>query len=249
MTMRGIRVETKEVGCGDIVTIAWIPDIFVGETVWAEWIEPFSPIKVDDPTLTMDFLVNDSPFAGREWKLVTSRNIFERLTKELETNVGLDVNFDLWWNRFAVSGRWELHLSVLIETMRREWFELQVSAPQVIFKKENGKRMEPIEQLIISVDDSISGSIIEMVSKRKWQMMNMQSHNWLTTLEFDIPTRWLLWFRADFILVTKGEGIMYSSFSHYAPHLGEIVKRNVGSIQNCMNEWLCEKVQNLEIWQ
>ncbi len=222
------RVESQEAKCGDVVTIAGISDIFVWETIWVEGSEPFAPIKVDAPTLTMDFLVNDSPFAGREWKLVTSRNIWERLKKELETNVGLEIDFLEWGNRFSVSGRWELHLSVLIETMRREGFEIQVSSPRVIFKEENGQKLEPIEHVVVNLDESLSGTIIEMISNRKWQMTNMVTHNWLTTLEFEVPTRWLLGFRSDFVLMTKGDGIMYSSFSHYAPYKWEISKRNVG---------------------
>lgn len=222
------RVESSEAKCGDIVTIAGISDIFVWETVWVDGAEPFEPIKVDAPTLTMDFLVNDSPFAGREWKLVTSRNIRERLTKELETNVGLEIDFLEWGNRFSVSGRWELHLSVLIENMRREWFELQVSAPKVIFKETNWTKEEPIENVVINVEDGLSGTVIEMLSNRKGQMTNMNSHNWLTTLEFEVPTRWLLWFRWDFVLMTKWEWIMYSSFSHYEAYKWDIPKRNVG---------------------
>ena len=237
------RVETKEARCGDIVTIAGIPNIFVGETIGVEWCEPFPPIKVDAPTLTMDFLVNDSPFAGREWKLVTSKNIQERLHKELQTNVGLEIDFEKsgpgqrsgWGNRFAVSGRGELHLSVLIETMRREGFEIQVSAPQVIFKEENGEKTEPIEQVIINVDEKLSGAVIDMVANKKWQMVNMNTVNGITTLEFEVPTRGLLWFRGQFVLMTKGEGIMYSSFSHYAPYKGDIPKRANGSMISLEN--------------
>lgn len=231
------RIDAQEAKCWDIVTIAGIPNIFVGETVWIEWCEPFPPIKVDAPTLTMDFLVNDSPFAGKEGKLVTSKNIQERLHKELQTNVWLEIDFDKWGNRFAVSGRGELHLSVLIETMRREWFELQVSAPQVIFREEprsstgqDEKKLEPIEQVIINVEDGLSGTIIDMVAKKKGQMTNMSSVNGVTTLEFEVPTRGLLGFRSQFVLVTKGEGIMYSSFSHYGPYKGDIPKRTTGSM-------------------
>lgn len=224
------RIETKEATCGDIATIAGIPDIFVGETVCVPGAEPFPPINVDAPTLTMDFLVNDSPFAGREGKLVTSRNIMERLHKELETNVGLEIDFSKDGNRWSVSGRGELHLSVLIETMRREGFELQVSAPQVIFKKEDWHILEPIETVIVNVEESLSGSVIDMLAKRKGQMTDMKTHNWLTTLQFEVPTRWLLWFRAAFVLFTRGEGIVYSSFSHYEKHKGEIPKRLVGSM-------------------
>lgn len=245
-TTKGLsKVETTEANCGDIVTIAGISDIFVGETVWVEWTEPFEPIKVDAPTLSMDFLINDSPFTGRDGKMVTSRNIWERLEKELETNVWLKVDFDKGGNRFGVSGRWELHLSVLIETMRREGFELQVSAPEVIFKEIDGKKQEPVEQMIVNVEDELSGTIIEMVSKRKWQMTNMNSHNGITTLEFEVPTRWLLGFRSAFVLITKGEGIMYSSFSHHTPHMGDIPKRNVWAMISQENG----KAMRYSIWK
>jgi len=229
------RVETKQALCGDIVTIAWIPNIYVGETIGIEWCEPFPPIHVDAPTLTMDFLVNDSPFAGKEGKLVTSKNILERLQKELQTNVWLEIDFDKWWNRFAVSGRGELHLSVLIETMRREGFELQVSAPQVIFKQIDGHKMEPIEHVVINVDEKLSGTIIDMIAKKKGQMTNMFTVNGISTLEFEVPTRGLLWFRSSFVLVTKGEWIMYSSFSHYGPYKWDIPKRTTGSMISIEN--------------
>jgi len=239
------RVETQQALCGDIVTIAGIPNIYVGETIGVEWCEAFPPIHVDAPTLTMDFLVNDSPFAGKEGKLVTSKNIQERLRKELQTNVGLEIDFDKWGNRFAVSGRWELHLSVLIETMRREWFELQVSAPQVIFKQENGQKLEPIEHVIINVDEAMAGTIIDIVAKKKWQMTNMFSLNGITTLEFEVPTRGLLWFRGQFVLLTKGEGIMYNSFSHYAPYKWEIPKRTTWSMISQENG----KCMKYSIWK
>lgn len=239
------RIETKQALCGDIVTIAGIPDIFVGETVGVAWCEPFPPIHVDAPTLTMDFLVNDSPFAGKEGKLVTSKNIQERLHKELQTNVGLEINFEKWGNRFAVSGRGELHLSVLIETMRREWFELQVSAPQVIFKEDHGKKTEPIEHVVINIEESLSGMVIDMVAKKKWQMVNMGTVNGITTLEFEVPTRGLLWFRSQFVLMTKGEWIMYNSYSHYAPYKGEIPKRTTGSMISQENG----KCMKYSIWK
>lgn len=224
------RIEKQLAVSGDVVTIAGMSDIFVGETIGVDWSTALDPIHVDEPTLTMEFLPNDSPFMGRDGKLVTSRNILERLERELETNVGMKVDFTKW-NRYPVSGRGELHLSVLIETMRREWFEIQVSAPQVIMKKDdNGKTVEPIEQVVITVADELSGTIITMLSDRKGMMTNMVSHNGQTTLTFECPTRGLLWLRAEFILMTKGEGIMYSSFSHYDSHKGDISKRNNGSM-------------------
>lgn len=239
------KIEQQEWKCGDIVTIAWISDIFVWETVWVWDFEPFEEIKVEPPTLTMEFWVNDSPFAGREGKYVTSRQIAERLTKELETNVWLKVDFSNN-NRFIVSGRWELHLWVLIEDMRREGYELQVSSPQVIMKKdENGKKQEPIELLITIVSDDLAGTIIEKVSNRKWQMVNMVSENWITNIEFEIPTRWLLWFRAEFILLTKWEGIMYSSFSHFGEYKWEIAKRNNWSLISSEN-W---ETMKFSIWK
>lgn len=222
------RIETEEAQCWDIITISWIPNIFVWETVWIWDFEALPSIAIDEPTLSMEFLVNDSPFAGKEWKYMTTRNMAERLEKEVETNVGLKVSNKDW--KFIVSWRWELHLWVLIESIRREGWELQVWAPQVIYKEENGQKMEPMETLVVSVEDGLSWTIIDMLAPRKGLMQNMNSENWLTTMEFLIPTRWLLGFRWEFILVTKWEGIMYSAFSHYEPYKWEIQKRQVGSM-------------------
>lgn len=228
------RVEADNAQCGDIVTIAGIPDIFVWETVWTGDVQALPTIQIDEPTLSMEFLVNDSPFAGKDGKYMTTRNLQERLDKEQQTNVWLKV--EVVDGRFIVSWRWELHLWVLIESIRREGRELQVGAPQVIFRYEDNKKQEPIEQLIISVADGSYGSIIEAVSNRKWLMTTMNTDNGLTTLEFQIPTRWLLWFRSDFILMTKGEGIMYSAFSHYADYVWDIPKRQVWSMIS-WNTW------------
>jgi GTP-binding protein len=222
------RIESTQAMCGDIITIAGIPTIFVGETVGVGDIEPLPSISIDEPTLRMEFLVNDSPFAGKEGKYMTTRNLEERLEKELETNVWLRVDNED--GRFVVSGRWELHLSVLIETIRREGRELQVGPPQVIFKEEGGKKLEPIEQLIVNVEDGLTGSIIENISNRKGMMQSMKSENGLTSIEFEIPTRWLLGFRGEFILLTKGEGIMYSSFARYDEYRWDIAKRQVWSM-------------------
>ena len=222
------RIETEAATCGDIITISGIPNIFVGETVGVGEFEPLPTIAIDEPTLSMEFLVNDSPFAGKEGKYMTTRNMAERLEKEVETNVGLKVeNQD---GKFIVSGRGELHLGVLIESIRREGRELQVWAPQVIYKEENGQKLEPMESLVVSVEDDLSGTVIDMLAPRKWLMQNMYSENGLTTMEFSIPTRWLLGFRGEFILATKGEWIMYSAFSHYEPYKWEIVKRQVWSM-------------------
>ncbi len=222
------RIESTQAACGDIITIAGIPSIFVGETVGVGEPEALPSISIDEPTLRMEFLVNDSPFAGKEGKYMTTRNLEERLAKELETNVWLRVDNED--GRFVVSGRWELHLSVLIETIRREGRELQVGPPQVIFKEGPGKKLEPIEQLIVNVDDGLTGSVIENISNRKGMMQSMKSENGLTSIEFEIPTRWLLGFRGEFILLTKGEGIMYSSFARYDEYRWDISKRQVWSM-------------------
>ncbi len=245
-TTLGVSRQDVPVGrCGDVVIIAGIPDIFVGETIGVEGTEPYEPIHIDPPTLMMDFLVNNSPFAGREGKLVTSRVIVERLQKELETNVGLKVDVHEGGNRCTVSGRGELHLSVLIETMRREGFELQVSAPQVIMKVVDGHKQEPIEHVAITVSDDLAGTVIQMLADRKGMMTNMFSEHGMTNLEFEVPTRGLLGFRAAFILMTKGEGLMTSSFAHYAPYMGHIPKRTNGSMISGFNG----KSMKYSIWK
>lgn len=227
------RVETDMAEAGDIVTIAGIADIYVGETITsvADVSLAMPAITIDEPTLKMEFGVNSSPFAGKEGKFVTSRQIRDRLERELEMNVGLKVDFENSdGSTFMVSGRGELHLSVLIETMRREGFELQVGAPEVIFKMEGHKKHEPIEQVVVSVPEAFSGTVIEQLGKRKGIIKNMQTENGITNLEFDVPTRGLLGFRSIFTVETKGEGIIYSSFSHYEEYKGEIAKRDVGSM-------------------
>ena len=235
-TTRGLqRVETSVGMCGDIITIAGIANIYVGETITDHPDTPsLPPIQIDEPTLTMDFLVNDSPFMGKEGKMVTSRNLNERLHKELETNVGLQVDFTDT-TRFAVSGRGELHLGVLIETMRREGYELQVGAPQVITKKVDGHTMEPFEVLVITVQEGLSGAIIQLIADRKGMMQAMQNDHGQTTIEFIIPTRGLLWLRGDFILLTKWEGLMYHSFSHFDRWIGDIPKRTAGAMISSAN--------------
>ena len=231
-TFHGMKkVEVKEVTAGDIVAIAGISDIYVGETITNNpSVEPLPAIRVDPPALAMDFMVNTSPFAGREGKQLTSRNIRERLLKELETNVGLKVEMTGNTDTFKVYGRGEMHLSVLIENMRREGFELQVSQPQVVLQEIDGVSCEPIENVVVNVPPEMSGKIIEVLSVRKGKMQNMSNENGNTIMEFEIPTRGLLGFRSSFVVLTKGEGTLYHSFSHFAPHCGKIEKRIVGSM-------------------
>lgn len=225
------RTEEDTVQCGDIVAVAGISDIYVGETITAEEsAEPLPAISIDPPALAMDFMVNDSPLAGREGKFVTSRNIRERLERELETNVGLKIEFTQNSESFKVYGRGEMHLAVLIEDMRREGFELQVSQPEVVLQERDGVVYEPLEQVVINLPEEMSGSVIEALSKRKGEMRNMKSENGIVSLEFAVPTRGLLGFRGTFIVLTKGEGTMYHSFDSYVPYLGKIEKRQVGSL-------------------
>ena len=236
LTNEGLnKVKTKEAFAWDIITIAGISDIFVGETVaWVTWATPMPAITIDEPTLKMEFLVNNSPFAGREGKFVTSRQIRDRLEKELETNVWLKIDFDSGDN-YEVAGRWELHLSVLIETMRREGFELQVWAPVVIMHEEDGKKMEPIENVSVSVPAGFEGPVIAELGKRKGMMSNMIENNGIVSLDFRVPTRWLLWFKSEFTTMTKGEGLLSSSFDCFEQYKGHIEKRAVGSMISMEN--------------
>lgn len=231
-TFKGLhRVEVKEIEAGDIVAIAGISDIYVGETITNNPQSGLLPaINVDPPALAMDFMVNNSPFAGREGKLLTSRNIRERLLKELETNVGLRVEMTGNTDTFKVYGRGEMHLSVLIESMRREGFELQVSQPQVVLREIDGVSCEPVESVVVNVPEKMAGKIIEMLAVRKGIMQNMSNENGNSIMEFEIPTRGLLGFRSAFVVLTKGEGTLYHSFSHFSPHCGKIEKRKVGSM-------------------
>ncbi|KKP37458.1 MAG: GTP-binding protein TypA, GTP-binding protein [Candidatus Peregrinibacteria bacterium GW2011_GWF2_33_10] len=231
-TFKGLKqVEVEGISAGDIVAIAGIPDIYVGETISTdENAEALPAIKIDPPALAMEFMVNDSPFAGSEGKYVTSRHIKERLERELESNVGLKIEFSPNNDSVKVYGRGELHLAVLIENMRREGYELQVSQPKVIMQEINGVKNEPIEFAIINVPDNMAGKIIELMSKRKGQLKNMKSENSHTSLEFEVPTRGLLAFHSVFTLLTRGEGTFYHAFDHFEPYKGEIDKRTVGSM-------------------
>lgn len=223
-------VETNEAQAGDIVMLAGIPDIDIGETICvSDDQETLPAIKVDEPTIAMDFLVNNSPFAGKEGKFVTSRQIRERLERELEVNVGLQIDFSDA-DRFKVNGRGELHIAILLEQMAREGFELQVSQPQVIIKEIDGKKHEPFEEVTIDVPDEFSGTIIEKLGKRKGTMTNMTTKNGQTRMLFEIPSRGLLGYRNQFIIDTRGEGIMASQMIGFREYTGEIEKRDVGSM-------------------
>jgi GTP-binding protein len=227
------RTEIKQAESGDIVTVAGIPDIYIGETITdSESTEALPAITVDEPTISLQFLVNNSPFAGREGTFVTGRQIRERLETELETNVGLKVDFggDASGDGFTVYGRGELHIAILLENMRREGYEVQVSQPKVIIKEENGEKHEPFEELIIDTPETFSGAIIEKLGKRKGIMTNMVTHGNQVRMVFEIPTRGLLGYKNAFTIDTKGEGIMSSRVIGFKPFAGEIEKRETGSM-------------------
>jgi GTP-binding protein len=226
------RVELTESSAGNIVAVAGFADANIGETITCPDEPQALPlIKVDEPTLQMTFSVNDSPFAGQEGKFVTSRQIRDRLMRELETNVALRVEEGDSAEKFLVSGRGELHLGILIETMRREGFEFQVSQPQVIFREVNGQPCEPYEYLVLDVPEEAVGSCMERLGQRKGEMQDMQiGANGRTQLEFVIPARGLIGFRGEFIRMTRGEGIMNHSFHEYRAFCGELETRYNGII-------------------
>lgn len=225
------REDVQEASLGDIIALSGIPDCNIGETI-ADALNPEALpfVEIDEPTLSMNFMVNDSPFAGREGEFVTSRHLRDRLLKELETNVSLRVN-EVSSDCFEVSGRGELHLSILIETMRREGYEFQVSKANVIFKEENGKKLEPMEYLTIDVPEEFMGPVMEKLGPRKAEMVNMTSAvNGYTRLEFIVPARGLIGFRNEFMTDTKGNGIMNHVFHGYDKFKGEIPGRSRGSL-------------------
>ncbi|MCA9364397.1 MAG: translational GTPase TypA [Candidatus Moranbacteria bacterium] len=230
-TFRGTeRVETSEAVAGDIVMIAGFPTIDIGETLCESVDQEALPaINVDEPTISLRFLVNDSPFCGKEGTFVTNTQIRERLKKELEVNVGLRIDFSSA-EYYTVYGRGELHIAVLLEQMRREGYEIQVSQPHVITKMVDGVLHEPFEEVTIDVPMELSGSVIERLGKRKGTMMDMQSHGSQTRMIFEIPTRGLLGYRGQFVVDTKGEGILCARVVGFREHVGEIKKREAGSM-------------------
>ena len=228
---RGLkRVAVEEAVAGDIVVVSGISDISIGETICNDGKpDPLPMISIEEPTLSMYFMVNKSPFAGKVGKFVTSRHLRERLNKELEVNVGLRVEDTDSTDSFKVSGRGELHLSILIENMRREGYELAVSKPEVIMRKdETGQTLEPIEEVVLSVPDQYSGSVISKLNLRKGMMTQMHSENGYTRLEYLVPTRGLLGYRSEFINDTHGEGTMVRRFDRFDVFTGEIPKRTKG---------------------
>ncbi len=231
-TFKGtIRDEVAEAYAGDIVMVAGFPKIDIGETICEnEKQESLPAITIDEPTISLRFMVNDSPFAGREGKFVTNKQIRERLEKELEVNVGLKIDFSSSAEYYTVYGRGELHIAVLLENMRREGYEIQVSQPQVIIKDVEGVKSEPFEEATIDVPSALSGSVIESMGKRKGLMTDMHIHGSQTRLLFEVPTRGILGFRGQFVVDTKGEGIFSSRMIGFRPYVGDIKKREVGSM-------------------
>ncbi len=226
------RVEAESAKLGDIIAVSGITDLNIGETACSpDNIEPLPFVKIDEPTVSMLFKVNDSPFAGREGKFVTSRNLRDRLFKEVETNVAMRVEETDSMDTFKVSGRGELHLSILIEQMRRQGYEFQVSPPTVIYKEKDGKRLEPMELLMIETPDSYVGAVMEKIGSRKAELVNMGSRETgITHMEFRIPARGLMGYRSEFLTDTNGNGIMNHVFDGYEPYKGDIAQRQQGSI-------------------
>ncbi len=235
-TFEGIqRKEVTEAGAGDIVMIAGLPDIYIGETICAnEEQEALPAISIDEPTISLEFLVNNSPFAGREGKFVTNRQIKERLQKELEVNVGLKIDFDNT-DHYKVYGRGELHIAILLENMRREGYELQVSQPKVIIKDIDSVKHEPFEEVTVDVPSEMSGTVIEKMAKRKGLMTEMKTENNMTRLLFEMPVRGLLGYRGEFIIDTRGEGILCTHNIGFRPFVGEIEKTELGSMISMMS--------------
>ncbi len=230
-TFKGIeRVDVQEAVAGDIVIVAGITDAYIGETITTdESVEPMSAIAIDEPTITVNFLVNNSPFAGREGKYVTSRQLREYLERELEVNVGLKVDF-VSPDAFKVSGRGELHIAILLENMRRAGYEMQVSQPQVIIREVDGQKQEPYEEVTIDTPTEFQGSIIERLGTRAFVLQNLIQNDTTVRLILEGPTRGLLGYRNQFVVDTKGEGILSSRVIGFKPYAGEIKKRQVGSM-------------------
>jgi len=227
-----LRKDAQIVEAGDIAMIAGLPDVYIGDTL-AKSVdkELLESIAIDEPTIELTFLINNSPFAGREGKFVTSRQLRERLEKELEINVGLKIDFDIKsTERFTIYGRGELHIAILIENMRREGYELQVSQPKVITKEIDGKKHEPFEEIVVDVPEEFQGTVIEKLSTRRAQLINIEVQEGRSFMQFEGPSRGLFGYRNQFIIDTKGNGILASRIIGYRPYTGKISHRKVGSM-------------------
>jgi len=257
-TFEGIaRKDVQAVEAGDIAIIAGLPDVYIGDTLTKSADEALlEGITIDEPTIELTFLVNDSPFAGREGKFVTSRQLKERLEKELEVNVGLKIDFDPSASsgqaresaeRFVVYGRGELHIAILIENMRREGYELQVSQPQVIIKKIDGEKHEPFEEIVADVPEEFQGTVIERLSARGAKLVHMEPRGGRSFMQFEGPSRGLFGYRNQFVIDTKGNGILASWIIGYRPYAGEIAHRKVGSmISGTTGKALAYALDNLQ---
>ncbi|MCH7882976.1 translational GTPase TypA [Patescibacteria group bacterium] len=244
-----VRKDAQIVEAGDIGIIAGLPDVYIGDTLVKSADEALlESITVDEPTIELIFLINDSPFAGREGKFVTSRQIRERLEKELEVNVGLKIDFDTQSaDRFVVYGRGELHVAILLENMRREGYELQVSQPQVIIKEIDASMHEPFEEIIADVPEEFRGTVIEKLSSRRARLVHMEQKEGRSFMRFEGPSRGLFGYRNQFVIDTKGNGILASRVIGYRPHTGEIVHRKVGSmISGATGKTLAYALDNLQ---
>ena len=225
-----LRLEALEAAAGDVVLIAGLPDITIGETITTDAnAEPLPAIAIDEPTIALSFMVNNSPFAGREGKFVTSRQIAEYLTRELEVNVGLKVDFSST-EYFRVCGRGELHIAILLENMRRAGYEVQVSQPKAIVREEHGVTIEPFEELLVDAPSEFQGTVIERLGTRGFVLKHIAAHEKNVRMTFEGPTRGILGYRNQFVIDTKGEGILASHFMGFRPYTGEIKKRSVGSM-------------------
>ena len=243
------RVEVDLITAGDIAIIAGLPDVYIGDTIAdSAEAELLDSIAIDEPTIELTFLINDSPFAGREGKFVTSRQLRQRLEKELEINVGLKVDFDTQSSeQFVVYGRGELHIAILIENMRREGYELQVSQPQVIIKEIDGKKHEPFEEIVVDVPEEFQGTVIEKLSTRGAQLTHMELTEGRSFMQFEGTSRGLFGYRNQFIIDTKGNGILAARFIGYRLYAGEIAHRKVGSmISGATGKALAYALDNLQ---
>jgi len=230
-TFKGLkREEVASAEAGDIVMVAGLPDIFIGETICENSEQEALPgISIDEPTISLNLLVNNSPFAGQDGKFVTNSQIKERLEKELEVNVGLKIDFSAT-DHYKVYGRGEMHIAILLENMRREGYEIQISQPHVIVKEEDGVKIEPFEEVTVNVPEEMSGTVIKKLASRQGNMIEMVPEHANVKIVFEIPTRGLLGYRNEFIIDTRGEGILYTRVIGFKAYAGNIVKHKVGSM-------------------